>query len=85
MIRYMPNLDTLLWSLKSIEYFDTAEDLKDYIADQRTRFFRFIGLPGRSFRPDDVSLTSPRHDPVTGWRNCCSVIIDGITVGFCEE
>ena len=86
MIKYIPNLDTLLWSFKSIEYFDTLEDLKFFIADQRTRFCRFIGRLDKSFRSADVTLSDPlSHNPVVCWKNYRSVIVDGITVGHCGE
>lgn len=85
MIRYIPNFDSYLWAKKSLEYFDTIEDLKCYIADQRTRFCRFIGLPEKIFCPDDVDLTDIRVDPFTSWRNYRGVMIDGITVGYCGE
>lgn len=85
MIRYIPELDSYLWAKKSLVYFDTLDELKSYIADQRTRFCRFIGKPEKSFRPDDVNLAPTRSDPFTRWRNYCNVIIDGITVGYCGE
>lgn len=85
MIRYMPELDSYLWAKKSLVYFDTLEDLKRYIADQRTRFCRFIGRPEKSFLPDDVNLTPTCTDPLTCLRNYRGVMIDGITVGFCGE
>ena len=83
MIRYMPNLDSMLWARKSIEYFDTIDDLKVFIADQRTRICRFIGKD-RSFLPDDVKLRSGT-DLLWGWKNYCSVIIEGTIIGFCGE
>ena len=86
MIKYIPNLDTLLWSFKSIEYFDTHEDLKSFIADQRTRFCRFIGMIDKSFDPADVTLSDPLSpDSLICWNNYRSVMVDGITVGFCGE
>ena len=83
MIRYMPNLDSMLWAKKSQEYFDTIEDLKAFIADQRTRFCRFIGKD-RTFVPEDVELRSA-IDQLFGWTNYHSVVLDGITIGFCGE
>ena len=59
MIKYMPNLDSMHWARKSQEYFDTIDDLKAFIADQRTMFCRFIGK-GRAFVPEDVELHSER-------------------------
>ena len=83
MIKYIPNLDSMLWARKSQEYFDTIDELKAFIADQRTRFCRFIGTE-RSFLPEDVELQSTR-DVLWGWKNYCGVVIDGITIGFCGE
>lgn len=83
MIRYMPRLDSMLWSKKSIEYFDTPDDLKAFVADQRTRFCRFIGKE-KSFVPEDVELQSDR-DRLWGWKNYCNVVLDGIIIGFCGE
>ena len=83
MIKYMPNLDSMLWSRKSQEYFDTIEDLKDSITNQRTKFCRIVGKD-RSFAPEDVELYSDR-DYFYGWTNYHSVVIDGITIGYCGE
>ena len=85
MIRYMPNLDSLLWSLKSIEYFDSVDDLKAFISDQRTRFCHAIGRTDRFFHPHDVQLAKVPPDPFMRWNNYHGVIIDGITVGYCGE
>ena len=86
MIKYIPNLDTLLWSFKSIEYFDTHEDLRSFIANQRTLFCRFVGKIDKCFRPSDVTLSDPlTPDPFVCWKNYRSVHVDGITVGFCGE
>lgn len=83
MIRYMPNLDSTLWMRKSMEYFDSVDDLKAFIANQHTKLYRFIGKSG-SFLPEDVKL-QPDRDVLWGWNNYSNVIIDGITVGFCGE
>lgn len=83
MIYYMPKLDSMLWSRKSIEYFDTPDDLKAFVADQRTRFFHFIGSD-KSFLPEDVELKSD-IDRLWGWKNFCNVVLDETTIGFCGE
>jgi len=83
MIKYMPNLESMLWARKSQEYFDTIEDLKAFIADQRTVFCRAIGKD-RAFSPEEVEFHSER-DLFWGWKNYCGVVIDGITIGFCGE
>ena len=85
MIRYMPKLDSPLWSRKSLEYFDTVEDLKAFISDQHTRFCRFIGKPEKSFLPEDVTLADLLDDLFMGWNHYRTVTIDGITVGYCGE
>ena len=85
MIRYIPNLDSILWSRKSIEYFDTLGDLKRYIADQRTLFCHFIGRTDRFFHPHDVQLAKGPPDPFMRWNNYRGVFVDGITVGYCGE
>jgi len=85
MIRYMPALDSMLWSLKSIEYFETVEDLKTFIAEQRTRIQRFIGKP-ESFRPDDVLIRCSHDlDYLKFWSLHNKVTVGGVTVGYCGE
>lgn len=83
MIKYRPNLDSLLWSRKSQEYFDTIDELKTFVSDQRTRFCRFIGKD-KSFVPENVELRGGR-DVLFGWENYCSVVLDGVIIGFCGE
>ena len=85
MIRYIPNLASPLWSRKSIEYFDSIDDLKSFISDQRTRFCHFIGRTDRCFHPHDVHFSDVIPDPFMHWKNYRRVIIDGITVGHCGE
>lgn len=86
MIKYIPSLDTLLWSFKSIEYFDTHEDLKAFIALQRTLFCRFVGKVDKCFHPSDVVLSDPLpQNPFIFWENYRSVHVDGIIVGHCGE
>ena len=85
MIRYIPNLDSTLWARKSIEYFDSIDDLKAFISEQRTLFCHFVGRTGRFFHPHDVQLAKVPPDPFMRWNNYHGVIIDGITVGYCGE
>ena len=86
MIKFIPKLDTLLWSFKSIEYFDSHEDLKSFIAHQRTLFCRFIGKVDKCFHPSDVVLSDPLpQNPFICWKNYRSVHVDGIIVGHCGE
>ena len=83
MIKYRPNLDSLLWSWKCQEYFDSIDDLKTAIADQRTKICRFIGKD-KVFGPEDVRLHGSR-DLLFGWENYHVIELDGITIGFCGE
>ena len=85
MIRYKPKLDSLLWSFKCIEYFDSFDDMKDFISDQRTRFCHAIGRTDKFFHARDVHLSDIIPDPFLHWKNYRGVIIDGITVGYCGE
>lgn len=86
MIRYIPNVDSILWARKSAEYFDTIEELKEFIADQRTKFYSFIGQPDRSYKPDQVELIEQtKQDIIMFWKNCYSVVLDGRIIGFCGE
>ena len=86
MIRYMPKLVSPLWSRKCLEYFDTLEDLKVFIAEQRTRFCHAIGKTEKSFLPSDVEFTDYCDtDLIMGWKNYCTVIIDGNVMGYCGE
>lgn len=81
----MPNLDSPFWSRKSVENFDSIDDLKEFISDQRTRFCHFIGQTDRFFYAHDVHLSDVIPDPFMHWKNYRKVIIDGITVGYCGE
>ena len=83
MIKYRPNLDSLLWSRKCQEYYEAIDDLKVAIADQRTQFCRAIGKD-RSFRPEDVRLHGS-CDLLFGWENYHVIELDGITIGYCGE
>ena len=83
MIKYRPNLDSLLWSMKCQEYFETIDDLKAAIAVQRTQFFRFIGKD-EAFGPEDVQLRRDT-DLLFGWKDFRNVILDGQIIGFCGE
>lgn len=86
MIRYMPEMDAMLWSRKSQRVFDNVEDLRLFIADQKTRISRFIGRPERFYNPCDIVVDRIADlDPIMRWKNYCSVIVDGKVVGYCGE
>ena len=81
----MPKMDSQLWSFKCIMNFDSLEDLKIAIANDRTGLLRFVGRSYKSYKPSDVYLFDEEKDILLGWKNYCSVVIDGKTVGFCGE
>lgn len=83
MIRYMPNLESYLWSKKSLEYFDTIDDLKEFVVDHRNKVCRYVGRKVL-YRTSDVKLISDR-DVLMGWTNYHNVVLDGRTEGFCGE
>ena len=86
MIRYMPKMDSALWTRKCQETFTSIDDMKRSIADQRTRFYRFIGNMDRSYDDQDVELRFLcKRNPVLCLKNCFTVIIGGTVVGYCGE
>ena len=86
MIRYIPKMDSALWSRKCQETFASIDDMKHFIADQRTRFCHFIGKPDSSYDQHDVELRFLcKRDPVLCWKNCFTVIVGGTVVGYCGE
>ena len=85
MINYIPAMDSLLWSRKCQRTFQTLDDLKRHIADQRTAISRYIGKPAE-FHPDDVEIhTMYDFHPVFGLKNCYIVKLAGRTIGYCGE
>ena len=85
MIQYIPEMDSLLWARKCQQAFDSVDDLRHFIADQRTRFSNFIGKD-RLYHSHDVILERlAERDLLTGWRNYCSVSIEGNIIGYCGE
>ena len=85
MIRYMQKLDSELWMRKCQEIFDTIDEMKHFVADERTRLCRFVGEP-ESFTEDDVMLER-FCDLYHGLclHNCSKVVVDGRVVGYCGE
>lgn len=84
MIKYLPNLDSGLWSRKCIRTFETVDDLKNYIARKITRICQYIG-EDKLYHANDVELLSAGKDLIMGWENYCSIILDGRLIGYCGE
>jgi hypothetical protein len=86
MVKFVPNLGSILWELKTITTFDNVKDLTKYVAEQATNCKRFIGDVEKKYHPHDVGLIiARRYDRITGMKNCFHVILDGKIVGYCGE
>ena len=72
--------------MKTILSFECEDFLKLFIAYQVTRDRFFIGRKDRFYHPYEVELKPERRrDPITGWKNYRSVILDGKIIGHCGE
>lgn len=83
-IRFRPHYETVSWSFKDMQEFSSLQELKEVIAEQRTRYSRFIGR-NVSYSPDDVRISALDEDIYAGWKNYSSVVVDGQTIGYCGE
>lgn len=85
MIRYSAKLGSELWMRKCQEVFNTVDEMKQFVAEERTRLCHFVGDPG-AYTQDDVRLEQYcafyhglcLHD-------CFSVVVDDRVVGYCGE
>ena len=85
MIRYAAKLESDLWMRKCQELFDTIDDMKRFVADERTRHNHYVGDPD-SFTKDDVKLECDcEHNYGLCLHNCSRVVVDGRVVGYCGE
>ena len=85
MIRYAAMLESDLWMRKCQELFDTVEDMKHFVAEERTRFSHYIGETG-SYSEDDVRLEQDcDYNYCLCMHNCSRVVVDGRVVGYCGE
>ena len=65
--------------------FDSIEEMKAHVADERNRFNRFVGN-GKTFAAEDVKIVKNYgQDRWTGWKNSCDIVLNGQTVGHCGE
>ena len=80
MIRYVAKLESDLWMRKCQELFDTIDDMKRFVADEKTRFWHCQVLE------DDVKLEEDcEYHPGLCLHNCSKVVVDGRVVGYCGE
>ena len=84
MIKYQPNLDSGLWSRKCIRTFETTDDLRNFVVKKVNRILLCIGKEIQ-YHPNDVELIDAGHDPIMGWKNYRSIILDGRLIGYCGE
>ncbi len=84
-IFYRPHHQSISYSFKSMQTFDSIDALKRSIAEEHTRISRFIGKD-TVFTPDDVEIRNLNEkDIFGGWKNYSSVVLAGRPVGYCGE
>lgn len=83
-INYRPLRVSLSWEMKESIVFESIEEMKMHIADEKNRFNRFIGK-NRSYNADDVDLVKKQDDRQIGWKNCYDIVLDGKIIGHCGE
>lgn len=85
MVKFLPNFESLLWSLKCQTTFHTVDDMKANIVDFLNRVSSYMGHCKR-YHPDEVEIHAFRDvDRLTGWKNYCRVVLDGFVIGYCGE
>ena len=72
MVRYTPNLGSTSWNMKSESFFETVEEMKQFIAERVTVYRRFAGK-NVDYSPSDVVLQNGK------------ILLDGLMVGYCGE
>lgn len=84
-IYFRPDHSSVMWSFKDMQSYPSMDALKQAVAEERTRYSRFIGR-SVAYTPDDVQIVAKDHeDFFGGWKNYSSVLVDGKTVGYCGE
>ena len=83
MIKFTPRLSSLLWERKSQIAFNNVNDMKNYVADQHTKFSNYTGKC-KSYNADDVEL-KPGKDYTNVCKEFFAILVDGIVVGHCGE
>ena len=84
-VYFRPDHSSVLWSFKGTKKYPSMDALKQAIAEEQTRFSRFIGRSA-AYTPDDVQIVAKDHaDYLGGWKNYSSVLVGGKTVGYCGE
>lgn len=84
-IYFRPDYKSISWSFKDMQTYPSMDALKQAIAEERTRYSRFVGKCV-SYTPDDVQIIAKGHtDYFGGWKNYSSVLVGGEMVGYCGE
>ena len=81
MIRYIPVRDSLSASVKEERTFSTKDDLMSFLLEKTALFFQYIG---KDVLPK-ITFGDSSECRMIGWKECCSIILDGRTIGFCGE
>ena len=85
-IKYRPDRATVSLSFKDTQTFPSLHALKEAIAEEQTRYFKFVGRPHISYTPDDVEIRNlNREDHLGHWNNYSAVVCGGRSVGYCGE
>ena len=85
MVKFRPDHATLSASLKDERTFSSIHALKKAIAEEQTRYAKFIGRTV-SYTPDDVEIRNLNQPDIFGhWNNYSSVIVGGKPVGYCGQ
>lgn len=80
MIRYAAKLESDLWMRKCTVPFDTIDDMKQFVADEKTRFWH------QPFSEEDVKLEQDcEYDYSLCLHHCSRVLVDGRLVGYCGD
>jgi hypothetical protein len=64
--------------------FDSQDSLRQFVAERSEAYLRYVGGTA-SCGPEDVVFRLEHHDHLTGWKNVCSVLMQGRIVGYCGE
>ena len=84
-VYFRPERKSASSSFKDMIVFDSMDALKRAVADEQTRYCRFIGKKD-VFHPADVEIRAlDEKDALAGWKNYSSVIVAGRPVGYCGE
>ena len=83
-INFRPSYQSISASFKDARKFSSMDELKRTIADERTRYAKYIGNPS-VYSPEDVQVIAHGDDFYGGWKNYSGVFVGNTLVGYCGE